>query len=441
MPKDLVKLTERQDAGNKVLGGEATHCLLYGGSRSGKTFLIVRAIVMRAMAVDNSRHLMVRFRFNHIKSSIVFDTLPKVMELCFPGVATYCKLDKTDWYYTFPNGSEIWFGGLDDKQRTEKVLGNEYASIFLNECSQITWASRNIVKTRLAQQTSLRLRMYYDCNPPADSHWTCKAFVKKIDPDTRVHFTDLENYACMGMNPTDNLVNLPAGYLAELESLPERMRRRFLLGEFVPAIDGALWSLEMLDKHRTDDLPDMRRIIIAVDPSGCSGDEDVRSDEVGIIVGGLGDDGRGYVLEDLSGRFSPEKWGRIVGAAFDRWDADCVVAETNFGGAMVQQVIKAARPRTPFRAVKASRGKHVRAEPVAVLFERGDVCLGGHFIQLEDQLCSFSVSGYLGDRSPDRADAMVWAISDLFPGIARRERRGKRTMQTQTESSYSLHGW
>ena len=123
------KLTSKQDEAITLLGSESAYILLYGGSRSTKTFTILRTIVWRALAVAKSRHAVLRFRFNHVKASIVYDTFPKVMELCFPDV-TY-KLDKSDWFAVFPNGSEIWFGGLDDKERTEKILGNEYASIFL----------------------------------------------------------------------------------------------------------------------------------------------------------------------------------------------------------------------------------------------------------------------------------------------------------------------
>lgn len=412
-------LTDKQKAANRLLGSAATHVMLYGGSRSGKTFIIMRAIVTRAMAYK-SRHAVLRYRFNHVKGSIILDTLPKVMELCFPGVAEHSKLDRSDWFYTLPNGSEIWFGGLDEKERTEKILGAEYASIFLNECSQIPWTSRNMAMTRLAQNTPLRLKAYYDCNPPSDAHWTCRLFVAKTDPETKKPLRDPGQVAAMALNPKDNLDNLPPGYLRELEALPERMRRRFLAGEFVPAVDGALWSLEVLDRGRVMDLPEMQRIVIAVDPSGCSGPEDERSDEVGIVVCGLGDDGRGYVLEDLSGRFGPHKWGEIVASAFDRHEADCVVAEVNFGGAMVREVMRTARARTPFREVRASRGKHIRAEPIAVLFEQNKAALAGTFTALEDQLCSFSTGGYLGDRSPDRADAMIWGLTELFPGMARK---------------------
>jgi phage terminase large subunit-like protein len=410
-------LTPRQQEANRLLGGSATHTLLYGGSRSGKTLLIMRAIITRALAYQ-SRHAVLRFRFNHLKGSIIFDTLPKVMETCFPGVAEHSHLDKQDWFYKLPNGSEIWFGGLDEKERTEKILGAEYASVFLNECSQIPWASRNMAMTRLAQKTELRLRGYYDANPPTDAHWTAKVFIQHRDPDTGKVLAAADNFAAMRLNPADNEANLPAGYLRELEALPERMRRRFLLGEFVAAAENALWSMETLDKYREmDKPPEMQRVVIAVDPSGSSGEEDKRSDEVGIVVVGLGDDGIAYVLEDLSGKFGPGKWGQIVAAAFDRHMADAVVAEVNFGGAMVGEIIRAARPRTPFHEVRASRGKHVRAEPVALLFDQGKARMVGFMPHLESQLCSMTTAGYTGDRSPDRLDAMVWGIAELFPSM------------------------
>src|SRR5690242_16680787 len=109
------------------MASDATNIMLFGGSRSGKTFLTVRNVMMRAIKAPGSRHLIARFRFNHVKASIILDTFPKVMKLCFPQV-TY-NLNKSDWYVTLPNGSEIWFAGLDDKERTEKILGLEFVTI------------------------------------------------------------------------------------------------------------------------------------------------------------------------------------------------------------------------------------------------------------------------------------------------------------------------
>ena len=171
------KLTEKQEEAQEVLAGNATHGMLFGGSRSGKTFLLVRNVVLRAMKAPRSRHCILRFRFNHIKASIILDTFPKVMEICFPGVTF--NLSKTDWFVGLPNGSEIWFGGLDDKERTEKILGQEYSTIYFNECSQIPQNSHDIAMTRLAQLAEttpgkyLIPRAFYDMNSYNTSSCKC----------------------------------------------------------------------------------------------------------------------------------------------------------------------------------------------------------------------------------------------------------------------------
>lgn len=426
------QLTTDQMRAMDIQASDAMHVMLYGGSRSGKTFIHLRTTLLRAIA-HTSRHAVLRYRFNHVKQSVVYDTLPKVMDLCWPGLWERSKLDKSDWFLAVPNGdssgphtrkwSEIWFGGLDDKERTEKILGQEYATVFLNECSQISWASRKMVVTRIAQNTPLRLKMFYDCNPPSEAHWTNKAFVRKVSPDTGKPLANPENFIAMVMNPAGNAQNLPESYLKELQALPEKERLRFWLGKFQGADVGALWSIELIEQSRLDgELPDMQRIVIAVDPSGCSGEEDIRSDEVGIVVVGLGVDGLGYILEDLSGRYAPAQWAKIATDAFERWEADRVVAEVNFGGAMVGEMIKVARPGTPFQEVRASRGKVVRAEPVANLFETGKIIMAGEFPEMEDQLIAMNVSGYKGSKSPDRADAMVWGVHSLFPSLAKKQK-------------------
>jgi predicted phage terminase large subunit-like protein len=424
------KLTRRQAQQLDLCGSGATHIMAYGGSRSGKTFGFVRIVLLRAMA-HKSRHAILRYRFNHIKASIILDTLPKVLELCFPEIKDRVKLDKTDWYLTLPNGSEIWFGGLDDKERTEKILGQEYATLYLNECSQIPWASRNMAMTRLAQNTPLRLKAYYDCNPPGMAHWTYQLFVNKRDPDRKQLVPNPDDYAALMMNPQDNAENLSDKYLEQLQNMSESMRRRFLLGQFADTSESALWTYELLDQQRILDgkIPEMVRIVVAVDPSGVAGDEDTRSDEIGIVVCGLGKDGRGYILEDLSGRMAPAMWGKAIVSAFDRHQADAVVAETNFGGAMVQEIVRSAASdperkvggTVPFREVKASRGKIARAEPISALFEQQKISLVGRFAELEDQLLAMTTAGYIGSRSPDRADAAIWGLASLFPAMTRQD--------------------
>lgn len=410
---------------------QAMYCALGGGSRSGKTFLLVRAVILRAFKEPESRHAIFRYRFNALKASVIYDTLPKVFKLCFPGVWEHCDLNKTDWFLTLPNKSEIWFGGLDDKERTEKILGLEFATLYFNECSQIPWESVVLALTRLAQKTkTLRLKAYHDFNPPGKRHWTYRRFVEKVNPDTGQPDKEPENYAMYVINPADNRENLDPAYLKMLDSLPERARNRFLLGKFADDSEGALWTDELLGQNRRlgrieEKIPDFLRIVVAVDPSGCSGPEDTRSDEIGIAVTALGTDGHGYLLEDLSGRYGPNEWGRIAVDAYARHSADRVVGERNYGGAMVEAVIRAADPDVSYREVTATRGKVIRAEPISSLYEQGKIHHIGYFPELEDQLCAMTTNGYTGLKSPDRADAAIWGFTELFPALTRKAKERK----------------
>tara|TARA_Y100001947_G_scaffold152089_1_gene153189 strand:- start:732 stop:2048 length:1317 start_codon:yes stop_codon:yes gene_type:complete len=405
------------------LASGASHVALLGGSRSGKTFLLCYAVLARALKAPGSRHAIFRFRLNALKASIVADTMPKVIKLCFPELPSHeSMLKKDELKLTLPNGSEIWYAGLDDKERTEKILGMEFVTLYFNECSQIPWASVKLALTRLAMKCfdevkgcDLPLRAYYDFNPPSKAHWTYQVFMLNRSPDSRQALPEAD-YAWHRLNPRDNKANLAADYIKTLEALPSRERMRFLEGVFSEALEGALWTAELIDQNRINgEIVEMVRTVVAVDPSGCSGDEDTRSDEVGIVVCGVGTDGKGYVLEDLSGRYGPKDWATIAASAYERYAAAAIVAEQNFGGAMVEQVILAEGENIHVKLVRASTGKAVRAEPIANLYEKQKVYHAGYFPDLEEQLCAFSVSGYQGSRSPDRADACVWALTELFP--------------------------
>lgn len=419
-------LTTAQESAMDTLISDSIHCALGGGSRSGKTFLLVRAVLIRALREPESRHAVFRFRFNSIKASIIYDTLPKVMKLCFPGLWDKCLLNKTDWFLTLPNNSEIWFGGLDDKERTEKILGQEYATIYFNECSQIPFNSIVMALSRLAQKTGLRTKAYYDFNPPSKRHWTYLRFIQKTNPDTKQPEKRPELFSFYLINPGDNRENLDKAYLDLLDSLPDKARNRFLLGKFADDSDGALWNDDIIGRNRRlgrqeENIPDFLRVIVAVDPSGCSGEEDYRSDEVGIAVVALGTDGHGYLLEDLSGRYSPSQWGKIACDAYDRHKADRVVAERNYGGAMVETVVRSHNDNVSFKEVTATRGKAIRAEPISSLYEQDKIHHIGYYPEVEDQLCSFNSAGYQGLRSPDRADAVIWGFTELFPGMVKEE--------------------
>lgn len=429
------RLTAKQEEAQEVLAGEATFLMLFGGSRSGKTFLLCRNVAMRALKAAGSRHAILRFRFNACKASVVMDTWPKMMKLCFPGVEA--PVNKTDWFAEFPNGSQVWFGGLDDKERTEKILGQEYVTIYLNESSQIPWGSVGIAISRLAQQVTqtirgtadkpLKPRFYLDCNPPTKAHWSYKVFVKKIDPETNEPLKKQADYQCFQINPKDNADNISAGYLETLESsLSARLRKRFIEGQFADATPNQLFNEDDIEKWRVTDarLPDFVRVVVGVDPSGSGDVDNADNDAIGIVVGAVGTDGVAYLLEDCTVKAGPATWGRVAVSAFDRHNADALVGEVNYGGAMVGHTVQVARKEAggrpvPFKMVTATRGKVVRAEPFSAQYETGKIRHVGNFRELEDEIVSFSTFGYVGEKSPNRADAWFWVLSELFPGMVR----------------------
>lgn len=424
------------------------HSLLVGGSRSGKSFEMCRIFAVRAMAAPGSRHALLRFRFNHIKASIILDTFPKMMDLCFPGVSY--DIDKSDWYASFPNGSQIWFGGLDDKERTEKILGQEYATIGFNEASQIPWSSRTMAMTRLAQKctlpdgTELTLRTIADENPPSKAHWTYQLYVRKVDPETKKPLQNAEQYGHIFMNPIDNIDNLPKEYLQTLSNLGPRAKLRFLEGKFAETAAGQLWNEELIEKQRHLEVtPELVRIVVAIDPSGSDDTDNLANDEIGICIAGLGIDGRGYVLEDVTVKAGPATWGNMAVTSYSRHEADLIVAEGNFGGAMVKHVVQTAckaagMSQVKFKLTTASRGKTVRAEPFSALTEQGNIRFAGYFPELEEELCGFTTAGYIGERSPNRADAMIWAFSELFPGMLRKQERPKQIFRDFKPSDSSM---
>lgn len=436
-----MKLTDRQRQAREILNGTARHVLLEGGSRSGKSVLIVRNIAIRALKAPRSRHAILRFRFNHCKESIGMDTLPKV----FAAESIPFTLNRSDWFATLPNKSEIWLGGLDDKERTEKILGKEFASLYLNEASQIPLNSRNLAVTRLAQrcdyelngeQRQLALKMFYDTNPPNKAHWIYQMFHQKRDPETKKPLSNPDDYAHFRINPRDNAENLPADYIRELEGLSARMQKRFLDGEYGDAAPGSLWTEEVIEAWRESSLPDMVRVVVAVDPSGAADEDNAHNDAIGIIVCGLGVDGNAYVLEDCTVKAGPKTWGNVATTAYDRHAADRIIGETNYGGDMVRFVVQTSKPDVPFRKITATRGKAVRAEPIAALTEKGKIRFGGKFLQLEEELCGFTTHGYTGSESPNRADAFVFAMSELFPGIVAEKRE-----EPVEDEAYAGGGW
>lgn len=254
----------------------------------------------------------------------------------------------------------------------------------------------------------------------------------------------------------DNAGNLAAPFLKKITEEYEgtRLGRQELEAEILDDIPGALWARSGIDMNRVGEVPeDLERVIVAVDPA-TSNEEG--SDETGIVVVGLGRNAEGYaegyILEDGSMKGSPEEWARRAVHLYRKWEADKIVAEKNQGGDMVASVIKAVdRSLTP-KLVHASRGKYIRAEPISSLYEQNRVHHVGRFDKLEDQMCTFSVDNIRGNGmgSPDRVDALVWGLTELFDKLTGRRRSEKKEQKQRgttgmkpwlNKNSGNRHSW
>lgn len=212
----------------------------------------------------------------------------------------------------------------------------------------------------------------------------------------------------------DNAANLHPAFIEAIQRRygGTRLGRQEIEGELLEETEGSIVTLPMIDEGRIPvmALPDLARVVVGVDPSGTT-----TGDAQGIVAKGKGIDGHGYTLADRTCKLTPAGWGRRAVETAHEFDADCIVVEVNYGGDMCEVVIRAIDPSIRVKKVHASRGKHVRFEPLGARYERGEEHHVGTFPELEDEICAFTPDGYDGDASPNRADAAVWADAELFP--------------------------
>lgn len=431
---------------------EVKEVLVASGSRSGKTFIILWAIITIALKFPKSRHLVARKHFNHVKGSIWLDTLPKVLETCYPELKGRVKWNNTDFYITLPNGSEIWMGGLDDKERVDKILGREYLTIFFNECSEMSYDTYATVKSRLAQRCSYvndkgelvwgKNMIFADENPTSSRHWSKVLFIDKIDPESRTAVSSPERYAYTYIHPSENSENISADYLQMLESMPPAKRRRFLDGQFSDGSANALWTDEVIAANRVLEAPAFMRVVVSVDPAVTATDA---SDETGIVVQGLTSVGHLYTFADHSGIYKPNEWGELACDLYHDHRADKIVGEVNQGGDMVETIIRAHSSLVNYGAVRATRNKFTRAEPVSSLsyMKPARHHIVGELPDLELEMTEWE--GKSGDASPNRIDAMVWGAFELLPDLNPqvRQQRGNfaEAMQQVRGSGYKTGRW
>ena len=415
----------------------ASHFLLYGASRSSKTFGIARHICERALIAPNSHHLILRNVRNDAESKLFAGTYRDVMRLAFPTIK-YAR-NKSDLTYTFGNGSVLQFFGMADEAQMEKVLGAEGSTIHVSEANDLTFAKVEILWSRLAEKAEidphyadqidpwrdksqamyLEPRAFYDLNPTTRSSWDYQLFFEKKIPHTNELLENPEAFRSMHCALADNAENVSSQYKRIFKSMTKKRRLRFEAGEYQLDNPYALFSRD--DIKIRDKLGGFDRIVLALDPAG---DGTETNDETGIMIcGKSGDDF--YVMADLSGKFSPAEVSKIVADAYDAFKVDAVIVEKNYGGRWIETMLRTEHPWMNIKNQHTSDGKRIRAEPIAALYENGNVFHCEHFEQLENELCTFT-SDY--DRkkngSPGRLDSVVWALLELSGKLERKRNRG-----------------
>jgi phage terminase large subunit-like protein len=299
----------------------------------------------------------------------------------------------------WPNGAvALGYNGTEPNQ----LRGPEFDTAWVDELAKYRYARESWDMLQFTMRSGTDPRVFVTTTP-------------RPIPVIRDILADPTTVVTRG-STFDNAQNLPAQFLERLRTRYEgtRLGRQELQAEILDDVPGALWTREMIDQAlKRRDVPDLARVVVAVDPSGTKGASD-DGDTIGIVVAAKGIDGHAYVLADRSCKLSPAGWGRMAVTAYHQFEANRIVGESNFGGAMVEHVIKTTDATVAYQEVKASRGKVVRAEPVAALYEQGRVTHVQSMPDLEDQLCQMAGDGYLGEGSPDRLDALVWALTDLM---------------------------
>ena len=373
----------------------------YGGRGSGKSHFFAELAVERCVQRPGTRVVCVREVQKSLKESVKLLIEDKIRAMKVPGFKVLHD------HVVTPGRGLILFQGMQD-HTAESIKSLEGFDVgYVEEAQTLTERSLELLRPTIRKDDS---ELWFSWNPRAASD-PVDALLRGPEPPPDAIVVRV----CYMDNPFFPDV------LEEERRHDERAKRdrygHIWLGEYEPMAIGAIWNRLNLHENRRDETPLMTRVLVAVDPAVSS---EPGSDEHGIIVCGLGDDSRGYVLGDTSTRGSPQKWAERAVATYDRFEADAIVAEVNQGGDLVEHAIKTVRPEIRVIKVRATRGKHVRAEPISALYSLGRISHLGAFPILEDQMCLMTAAGYDGEGSPDRLDAMVWGFTELIPQMTRR---------------------
>ena len=372
--------------------------LILAGRGFGKTWTGAYDIVNYAMTHPNTI------------SAVLAPTFGDLRRVCFEGVSGINQLipiecyhnSKASGYNRSTSEIKLWNGSKIvgfSASEPDRLRGSQYHRAWCDEL-----AAWRYPEAYDQLQFGLRLGK----NPQVVITTTprptliIKELMKRAEEDV---------YVTQG-STFENKENLAQSALKQFVDRYEgtRLGRQELYAEILDDFEGALWNYTMLEDCRVtkEHLPEMTKIIVSIDPAVTA---NANSDETGIIVSALGEDERYYILEDKTGKYSPDEWGRVAIELFYRYNANMIVAEVNNGGDLVERLLRSIERNIPYKSVHATRGKMVRAEPISALYEQGRVYHLGTFPKLEEQMCSFT--GDNKGASPDRLDALVWGLTEL----------------------------
>jgi PBSX family phage terminase large subunit len=375
------------------------YCLLTGGRGSGKSWHVA-LFLLNLTYEEGHTILYTRYTLTAAHISIIPEFIDKIELL---NKADDFDITKTEITNT-KTGSRILFRGIKTSSgnQTANLKSIQGVTTFiLDEAEELVDESIFDTIDLSIRAMNQPNRVVLLMNPSHRGHWVYKRFIDKTDPTCRlIHTTYLGNRSNLSQSFLDQAARMRGANLHRYNHI--------FLGHWIDDAEGLLWTRSIIDRCRIEQRPELKRVVVAIDPAATA---NKNSDETGIVVAGRDMAGNGYILDDLSGKYSPNEWGKVAVSAARTYGADCIVAEVNQGGDMVENVIRQIARDIRYNAVRATKGKAVRAEPVFSLYEQGKVWHVGNHPILELQMVTFNPDS--GD-SPDRVDALVWGLTELM---------------------------
>jgi len=385
-----------------------------GGRGSGKSFALSAAMAARADMAKGWKMLYTRYTITSAADSIIPEFMEKV-ELM--GLASRFEQTNKDIANT-ATGSELLFRGIKTSSgnQTAKLKSLQGVNVWVLDEAEELDDEDTFDTIDLSVRDSRRDNLIALClNPSHKKHWIYRRFF--LDAGVAPGFNGVAGDTLyIHTSYEDNRNNLPADYCAIADRMKELNRPKWdhiWAGSWLDELAGALWNWNMINDARVtpEDVPDLDRIVVAVDPAVTSSKN---SDETGIVVVATGVDGHYYVIEDATLKASPLGWAQEACRQYAKHGADRIIGEVNNGGDMIESTLRQVNREVPYRAVHASRGKIMRAEPIAALYEQGIVHHVGTFVDMETEQMTFT--GSAKDASPNRLDAVVWGLAELSNG-------------------------